>query len=93
MVKNPPAEAGDRRRASLIEDPLEEGTATRSSILAWRIPGTERPRGLQSTGSQELDMTDQPNNNSIINKGEPVTIWRNINVPQVFLQQDRQMAS
>ena len=30
------------------EDPLEKGMATHSSILAWRIPGTEEPRGLQS---------------------------------------------
>ena len=34
------------------EDPLEEGTATHSSILAWRIPWTEDPGGLKSTGSQ-----------------------------------------
>ena len=34
------------------EDPLEEGKATHSSILAWRIPWTEEPGGLQSTGSQ-----------------------------------------
>ena len=34
------------------EDPLEEGKATRSSILAWRIPWTEEPGGLQSMGSQ-----------------------------------------
>ena len=34
------------------EDPLEEGMATHSSILAWRIPWTEEPSGLQSTGSQ-----------------------------------------
>ena len=34
------------------KDPLEEGTATHSSVLAWRIPGTEEPSGLQSTGSQ-----------------------------------------
>ena len=33
------------------EDPLEEGMATHSSILAWRIPWTEEPDGLQSTGS------------------------------------------
>ena len=32
------------------EDPLEEGMATHSSILAWRIPWTEEPGGLQSTG-------------------------------------------
>ena len=34
------------------EDPLEEGTATHSSVLAWRIPRTEEPGGLQSVGSQ-----------------------------------------
>ena len=34
------------------EDPLEEGMETHSSILAWRIPWTEVPGGLQSTGSQ-----------------------------------------
>ena len=34
------------------EDPLEEGMATHSSILAWRIPWTEEHDGLQSTGSQ-----------------------------------------
>ena len=34
------------------EDPLEEGVATYSSILAWRIPWTEEPGGLQSMGSQ-----------------------------------------
>ena len=33
-------------------DPLEEGMATRSSILAWRIPWTEEPGGLRSTGPQ-----------------------------------------
>ena len=37
------------------EDPLEEGMATHSSILGWRIPGTEEPGGLQST---VLDMTE-----------------------------------
>ena len=34
--------------------------ATHSSILAWRIPWTEEPGGLQSMGSLELDMTDRP---------------------------------
>ena len=34
------------------EDPLEEGMATHSSILAWRISWTEEPDGLQSMGSQ-----------------------------------------
>ena len=36
------------------EDPLEKGTATHSSILAWRIPRTEEPNGLQSMGSQRV---------------------------------------
>ena len=36
------------------EDPLKEGMATQSSILAWRIPWTEEPEGLQSTGSQRV---------------------------------------
>jgi len=39
------------------EDPLEEGLATHSSILAWRIPWTEEPGGLQSMGLQ-LNVTE-----------------------------------
>ena len=39
------------------EDPLEKGMAAHSSILAWRIPWTEEPGGLQSMGSQESDTT------------------------------------
>ena len=39
------------------EDPLEKEMATHSRILDWQIPWTEEPGGLQSTGSQELDMT------------------------------------
>ena len=37
-----------------MEDPLEEEMATHSSILAWEVPWTEEPGGLQSTGSQTL---------------------------------------
>ena len=36
------------------EDPLEEGMETHSSILAWRIPWTQEPGGLQSTRSQRV---------------------------------------
>ena len=36
------------------EDPLEEGMATHSSILAWRIPWTEKPGGLHSMGWQRI---------------------------------------
>ena len=40
------------------EDPLEEGMATHSNILARSIPWTEEPGGLQSMGHKELDMTE-----------------------------------
>ena len=40
------------------EDPLEKEMATHSSILAWRIPWTEGPGGLQSWGRKELDTTE-----------------------------------
>ena len=40
------------------KDPLEMGMATHSSILAWKIPWTEEPGGLQSIGHKESDMTE-----------------------------------
>ena len=55
VVKNLPANAGDVRDSSLIlglEDPLEEDMTTHSSILAWRVPWTEEPGGLQFMGSK-----------------------------------------
>ena len=51
-VKNPPAMQETWILSLGWEGPLEEGVATHSSILAWRIPGTEEPGGLQSLGSQ-----------------------------------------
>ena len=57
MVKNPPAmqETQEMWVQSLgREDPLEESMATYSSILAWRIPWTEEPGGLQSIGTQRV---------------------------------------
>ena len=57
MVKNPPLNAGEVRDASLIPGlgrSPEEGTATHSSILAWRNPWTEEAGGLWSIGSQSL---------------------------------------
>ena len=43
-----------RVRSLDLEDPLEEEIATHSIILAWRIPWTEEPDGLQSIGSQRV---------------------------------------
>ena len=40
------------------ENPLEEAVATHSSILAWRISWTQEASGLQSMGSQRVDMTE-----------------------------------
>ena len=60
VVKNPPADAGEVRDEGSIpgwKAPLEEGMATHSSILAWRIPWTEEAGRLQSMGS-ESDTTE-----------------------------------
>ena len=40
-----------------LEDPLEEEIAAHSSVLAWKIPWTEEPGGLQSKGHKELDLS------------------------------------
>ena len=57
-VKHLPANAGDTGEMQVEslgqKDPLEEGLATHSSILAWEIPWTEEPGGLQSIGSQRV---------------------------------------
>ena len=53
-VKNPPAMRETWVQSLGWEDSLEKGTATHSSILAWRIPLTEDPGRLQSMGSQRV---------------------------------------
>ena len=53
MVKNPPANAGDACLIPGQEDPLEEEMATHARILAWVIPWTEVPGGLQSLELQK----------------------------------------
>ena len=57
MVKSLPAMQQTWVRFLGWEDSLEKETATHSSILAWKIPRTEEPGRLQSTGSQESDTT------------------------------------
>ena len=54
MVKNLLAMQETQVRTLGQEDPLEKGKATSSSILAWRIPWTEEPGGLQSMGSRRV---------------------------------------
>ena len=54
MVKNLPTMQETRVRSVGWKDPLEKGMATHSSILAWRIPWTEEPGGLQSIMLQRV---------------------------------------
>ena len=54
VVKNLPAMQEMRAQSLGQEDPLEVGMATHSSVLAWRIPWTEEPGGLQSMGLQRV---------------------------------------
>ena len=57
LVKNLPAMQETQVRFLSREDPLKKDMATHSSILAWRIPWTEEPGGLQSMRLQESDTT------------------------------------
>ena len=54
MVKSPSAMEETWVQSLGQEDPLEKGMATHFSILAWKIPQTEEPGGLQSMGSQQV---------------------------------------
>ena len=58
MAKNMPALWETQVQSLGRKDPLEEGMATHSSILAWRIPWTEEPGELQSMGLQRVDTTE-----------------------------------
>ena len=58
MVKNPPAKQETRVQCLDWDDPLEERTASHSSMLAWEIPRTEETGELQFMGSQESDTTE-----------------------------------
>ena len=59
MVKNLPVVQETRVQSLRWEAPLEKEMATHSSVLAWRIPWTEGPGGLQSTGLQKPDTTER----------------------------------
>ena len=58
MVKNPPAMQETWVQSLDQEDPLEKGMATHSSILVWRIPGTEKPGVYTPWGCKESDTTE-----------------------------------
>ena len=54
VIENLPAMQETQVQSQSRKDPLEKGMATHSSIPTWRIPWTEEPGGLQSTGSQRV---------------------------------------
>ena len=58
-IKNLPAMQETQVQSPGREEPMEKGKATHSIILAWRIPWAEELGGLQSMGSQELNMTER----------------------------------
>ena len=69
IVKNLPAIWETWVRSPLWEDLLEKGIATHSSVLAWRIPRTEEPGGLQSMGSQtKSDITQRLTGLSLVSE-------------------------
>ena len=74
MVKNLPANAGDVKDVGSLPGLGRSpggGMAAHSSILAWRIPWTEEPGRLQSTGSKKLDTTERLSTaNPVINLGD-----------------------
>ena len=59
LVKNLPAIQETQVWSLNWEDPLEEGMATHSSILAWKVPWTEEPGGYSPWGCTELAMTER----------------------------------
>ena len=70
QVKNPAVQVTQETwvRSLGWDDSLEKGKATHSSILAWRIPQTEEPSGLQSVGSQRVG-------HNLATKPPPLNMW------------------
>ena len=80
MVKNPSAMQETQVLALSQKDPLEEEMATHSSILAWEIPWTEKPGGLQSMGLKKSRMTEHTHPTYYLNQGPwpPCITWLKI---------------
>ena len=81
-VKESACDEGDLGQSMSQEDPLEKGMATHSSILAWRIPWTEEPGGLQSMWSQRVGHdrvtvhSHSPQQQQSIIQTNPDLVWR-----------------
>ena len=84
MVKNLPEMQETQVWSLGQEDPLEKGMATHSSILAWRVPWTEEPGGLQPVGSQRVRHNWATNNFTFIGSYIfQVVKWQKINSEQL----------
>ena len=71
-VKNLPAMQETQVRSLGWQDPLEKGMATHSNILAWRVPGTKEPGGLQSMGLQsQTRLSDSHTHTTLASCGCP----------------------
>ena len=77
MVKNLPPVQEMQVRSLDREDPLEKEVATRSSILAWEIPQTEEPGGLQSMWSQRVrhNLVTEHAHNTLGQVGSTIMIY------------------
>ena len=79
MVKNPPVSAGDARDPGSVpgsgRPPLELEMAAHSSILAWEIPWTEEPGGLQSLDCRESDVTEQLDTEQVAEQRVKLVLW------------------
>ena len=82
MVNNLPKVQETRVWSLGQEDPLEKGMATHYSILAWRIPWTEKPGGLQSMGSQRVGH-DRVTNTHTSNQIRVWAIWNETQEPHL----------
>ena len=70
------------------EDPLEEGMAAHSSLLAWRISWTEKPGGLQARGLHKLDMTLLLNHHLNLKKKKKPFLGLNISLEKMIYHFD-----
>ena len=87
MVKHLPAVRETWVRSLGWEDPLEKKMATYSSTLAWKIPWTEEPGGLQSMGSQRVRhdwATSLSFTFALLTMPKPLTVWITINCGKFF---------
>ena len=86
MVKHLPAMRETQVQSLGQEDPLEKEMATHLTILAWRIPWTEEPAGLQSVGSQRVGHNPVTNISLFLQLCPFPAVWLWALLPQLYQQ-------